>query len=203
MVEEMDKGIGEIVQALKEKQLDSNTLIWFFSDNGANGQGNNGGLRGTKGSLWEGGHRVPSIAYWPGKIKPNTKTDALSITLDVFPTVTQFAGVESNQLPELDGKDLSNLMMGKQEAKSDRTLFWGFGNQRAMRQGEWKLIQNPPRSKESIGLFNLANDRNEQVNLAGENPERVKRMVKAISEWDQDVGPSSFPKKNNDEAAKK
>ncbi len=92
MIEEMDKGVGEIVTTLRRCGLEQNTLIFFFSDNGAMKYGSNGPLHGFKGSLWEGGHRVPAIAYWPGKIAPGQTSNQTTISLDLFPTMIALGG---------------------------------------------------------------------------------------------------------------
>ena len=83
MVQELDKGVGEIVAALKRLGLEKNTLVFFVSDNGAASFGNNGSLRGNKGQLWEGGHRVPAIASWPGRIEAGSSCDDLSVGMEV------------------------------------------------------------------------------------------------------------------------
>ena len=87
MVQEMDAGIGEVLDAIEAQGIADRTLVWFFSDNGAAQWGSNGPLRGLKATDWEGGHRVPSIAVWPGRIAAGTETDQLASTLDVMPTL--------------------------------------------------------------------------------------------------------------------
>ena len=194
MVEEMDKGIGEVLAALKESGIERKTMIWFFSDNGANQHGDNGGLRGHKGSVWEGGHRVPAVAYWPGKFAEGVECDQLSITLDVFPTMVKLAGLKSDSLPDLDGIDLSQALKSGKAFQPERTLFWGSGNQRAMRTGSWKVVSKAKGLGKNPALFDLNQDRAEKHNLAKEHPEQVNRMMNAIGAWDRDVGPSSFAK---------
>ncbi len=92
MVESMGEGVGRVLDALEEQGLSGNTLVWFFSDNGATREGSNGALPGFKASYWEGGHRVPSIAAMPGRIAPGSTSDAITSTLDVMPTVLAMAG---------------------------------------------------------------------------------------------------------------
>ncbi|MFP6737640.1 MAG: sulfatase-like hydrolase/transferase, partial [Planctomycetota bacterium] len=106
MVQEMDKGVGEIVAALKRLGLEKNTLVFFVSDNGAASFGNNGSLRGSKGQLWEGGHRVPAIASWPGRIAAGSSCDDLAIGMDIFPTLLELAGVNVPKKLHLDGRSL-------------------------------------------------------------------------------------------------
>lgn len=197
MVESLDESIGKVIATLKQHNLEKNTLVWFFSDNGANPKGDNGGLRGFKGSVWEGGHRVPSIAYWPGKIKENQTNDSLSITLDVFPTI---AAITKSKTPEgltLDGMDISSVLFQNQ-ALENRQLFWGAGNQRAMRNGSWKLVMEAKgiqKSKAKAGvLIDLSIDRSEKTDLSKTHQLRFKKMKQAIADWNADVGPSSFKK---------
>lgn len=201
MVEEMDKGVGEVVDALKKSGLEENTLIWFFSDNGANQKGDNGGLKGFKGSVWEGGHRVPSIACWPGKIPAGTQSDQLAITLDVFPTVVGITGIKDSGIPRLDGVDLSQLLSNPNQSGTDptlreRKLFWGHARQRAMRDGHWKLVANAKGLRQAPQLFNLKNDVSEQNDLSNSQPDRVQSMLEKIRAWEKEVGPSTFVEKN-------
>jgi len=193
MVEELDKGVGEVLAALKKHGVDKNTLVLFFSDNGANRYGDNGKLRGHKGSVFEGGHRVPCLARWPGKIEAGRTTDQTAITLDVFPTLLDLAGLRiTEQQPQIDGRSLASLLMEGKKL-GDRTLFWGFNSQRAMRDGRWKLVNGVRRNQKRPMLFDLSNDPAEQHDLAEAQPERTKRMLAAIRAWDEEVGPSSFP----------
>jgi arylsulfatase A-like enzyme len=141
MVEELDKGVGKIVDTLKEHDLAEDTLVFFFSDNGANRFGSNGPLRGHKGSVWEGGHRVPAIAWWPGQIEPGSETDATAISIDLMPTMLDLASVPAPYGHELDGVSLRPVLL-KGEALPERTLFWEFRDRAAVRRGPWKLVVN-------------------------------------------------------------
>ena len=192
MVEAMDDGVGQVLRVLKEKGLDKNTLVWFFSDNGANQRGDNGGLRGFKGSVWEGGHRVPACACWPGTIPAGMESAQLATTLDVFPTITSLMQSADTGIPPMDGIDLSRTLFSGQDCKSQREFFWGSGKQRAMRDGQWKLVTQAKGQGNRTELFDLGRDRAEKQDMSGAEPDRVKKMLEAISKWDQDVGPSSF-----------
>lgn len=191
MVEEMDKGIGEIVAALKTQGLEQKTLVMFFSDNGGTRLGNNGPLRGSKGQIWEGGHRVPGIAWWPGTIKAGRVSKDVVITLDVMPTILALAGIEVPSGHQLDGK---NLVPHLTEGTSigERTLFWGHGNSRAVRSGPWKLVVNAPGQKQP-GLFHLDQDLAEKSDLATQEPERVKKMLAALKDWEADIAKTATP----------
>lgn len=182
MVEELDKGVGAVMVELKKHGLDKNTLVLFFSDNGANKNGNNSPLRGAKGSNWEGGHRVPCIARWSGRIKAGSKNDDLAISLDVMPTLLDAAGVSVPQGHRLDGVSLLPTLTGKQSL-GDRQFVW---NGQAIRDGRWKLVVNGNGSK-GTGLYDLSTDIGEKTNLAGSEPDRVAAMLAALEAWNADV----------------
>jgi arylsulfatase A-like enzyme len=187
MVEVMDEGVGKVMATLKELNLDKNTLIFFCSDNGASRKvGSNGGLRGYKSTLWEGGHRVSAMAWYPGKIKHNQVNNETILTMDLFPTIMDFVGAKT---PEgLDGVNLkNNLTTG--EALQERDVFWGYVGRKAIRQGDWKLIL---RSKTAEPLlYNLKEDIEESNNLASQHPEMVETMLKKLQVWSDDVNSTS------------
>ena len=191
MVEEMDLGVGEIVATLKKRGIERNTLVMFFSDNGGTRQGSNGPLRGQKGQVWEGGHRVPCVAWWPGRIKAGGRSNDLAITLDVMPTILAAADIDAPTDRKFDGADLLPLLT---EGKSlgHRRLFWEHGNSLAMRDGTWKAVINAPGQKQA-GLFNLAEDLGEQNDLAKQEPARLKEMTAAIKAWKKDTAADASP----------
>jgi len=188
MMAEMDKGVGEVLEAIRRHDLAERTLVFFFSDNGANKNGSNAPLRGFKGSNWEGGHREPAIAWWPGEIQPGTVTDQLAISLDLMPTMLELAGAEVPKGHRLDGVSLVPVLL---EGKSvgTRQLFW---NGRAMRDGAWKLLIDG-KGAEGAGLYNLEEDIGEQNNLAEKYPERAQAMLEAIEAWKEDVAAGATP----------
>ena len=178
MLEAMDAGVGAVVERLRALGIEESTLVFFCSDNGSTPPGSTGGLRGKKGTLYEGGHRVPGIAYWPGTVKPGGTTDQLAMTMDLFPTMAALAGAQLPSALSLDGVDLSrSLFQGT--AFSERTVFWAFKGKRAMRRGAWKLIEDE--------LYNLENDPGEARNLASEQPERYASMNAACETWRREV----------------
>lgn len=182
MVEVMDESVGRIVDTVKRLGLERKTFIFFCSDNGATRQGSNGKLSGFKGSLWEGGHRVPAIAYWPGKIKPNTITDQTALGMDVLPTIASITGAQLPAGRKLDGVNL--LPMLTENARlPERTLFWRYLKERAVRKGPWKLlIQNG-----NVRLFNLDKDLAEKDNLAQAEQTMVKQLRSELAAWEQEV----------------
>jgi len=192
MVESVDKSVGQIIAALERLKLAENTLVIFTSDNGGyltygeqfKNISSNGPLRGQKGSFYEGGHRVPTIFYWPQRIAPAvTKETALSI--DLFPTFGTLAGVNTDNL-KLDGVDLTPLLF-QGEKLPERTLFWREGLERAVRQGPWKLCVKD----RHIELFNLDDDLREQYDLSKKKPELVQSLTDAWTAWETDVNESA------------
>ena len=196
----IDEGVGQIRSTLKELGLDRNTVVMFFSDNGPASWDFPSGspaLRGSKASLYEGGHRVPAIAWWPGRIEAGTVSDVPAISIDLMPTMLSLAGVQPSQERPLDGIDLSPLLLD-QKPLPDRALFWSTLSAKgkrsdAMRDGPWKLVVQHPNSRPGtrenprLELYNLDDDLKEQHNLAEEYPGRATAMLKQMDAWFEDV----------------
>jgi len=183
MIEAMDEGTGLVMDKVKELQLEENTLVFFFSDNGPYGPGQAGVLRGKKSSLWEGGHRVPAGAWWPGRIEAGRVSDETVITMDIFPTIAVLAGVS---ISGLDGIDISPLLLDNQPL-GERTLVWRYGrsNQVTIRTGPWKLMINT--NNQDTSLFNLDDDIRESNNLAGSRVGRKNDLAAALAAWESDL----------------
>ena len=182
MIEVMDEGIGRIVDTVRRLGLERKTFIFFCSDNGATKNGSNGALSGYKGSLWEGGHRVPAIAYWPGRIKPGTTTDQTVLGMDLFATMASIAGAKLPAGFKLDGVDLLG-MLTKNEKLPDRTLFWRYRKEKAVRRGPWKLLVRDGKA----ALYNLDQDLGEKNDLARTNARMLKKLEDELAVWDREV----------------
>ena len=175
------------MKLLEEKGIADNTLIVFSSDNGASYAGGAdakyfnsvSGLRGLKGSVFEGGLRVPMIANWPGEIQPGTTSDLLCAQVDMLPTLLEAAGGEA---PEgIDGVSLIPTLTGKGEQVEPELYYWELANKQAIREGDWKLVRVFNKQKKpTTYLFNIAEDHNEQNNLADQHPDRVKALIDKI-----------------------
>lgn len=186
MVVEMDRGIGEIMAKLRECELEDRTLVFFCSDNGATKLGSNGQLRGNKGSAWEGGHRVPAIARWPGRISPGISAET-QMTMDLMPTMLGLAAPNHDANDgSFDGVNLAEHWL-RQRPLSSRTVFWDTGKSQAVRDGIWKLVINADRTPH---LFRLDIDASESNNVAMENPQRVDEMRNALRSWNSAVTPN-------------
>jgi arylsulfatase A-like enzyme len=182
MVEVMDEGIGKIAETVRRLGLEHKTFIFFCSDNGATKNGSNGELAGYKGSLWEGGHRVPAVAYWPGTIRPGSVTSQTVLGMDMFPTMISITGAKLPAGLELDGVDLLGMLTQGRKLP-ERMLFWRYRKQKAVRKGPWKLLIQG----DNIRLFNLDDDLGEKKNLAASKPEMVKMLQSALKTWEQEV----------------
>ena len=189
MMQALDDSIGEILDALVETGLSEKTLVLFFSDNGGASHMRCDPLRGRKGTVWEGGHRVPAIGWWPGRISAGSRTDQLCITLDVMPTLLDLASIEPSRTRPLDGVSLTRLLL-EGESLGRRQLFW---NGVAMRDGHWKLVTRARANSNGPFLFDLSTDIGEQNNVASLHPDRVEKMRAALAVWTKDVATNATP----------
>ena len=195
MVSRMDRDVGRLMDQLRTMGVEENTLVMFTSDNGATYDiggahseffRSNGDLRGAKGSMYEGGIRVPFIAHWPGTIAPGQVTDAVGAFWDLMPTLLEVADPGTDQTTRgLDGASLLPVLRGA-DPDPNRTLYWefpGYGNQQALRQGDWMLVrrQLAKKAKTTTELFNLADDISQKNNLAAAYPERVTAMLERMA----------------------
>jgi arylsulfatase A len=190
MVESIDSGVGEIVDLLKRLGLEEDTLVFFLSDNGGythygNSHKNissNGLLRGQKTELFEGGHRVPAIAWWPGRIRPAISND-VAMTFDLMPTIV---GLSKGEIPSefrFDGVDLSPVLF-QTGGIVPRTLFWRMDDEAAVRRGPWKWIR---KGQGKPQLFDLVSDLGETRDMQGEHPSMVAEFAKDLALWERTI----------------
>lgn len=197
MMRNIHLAIERIMAQLQASKIDDNTIVLLTSDNGPHQEGghkmeffnSNSYLRGMKRDLYEGGLRVPLIVRWPGKIKANSETDHLSAFQDLLPTFAEIAGTQPPK--NIDGISFAPLLLGKPEKQRQHDfLYWEFTEQkgkRAIRQGDWKLIQtavstdrpDPPE------LFNLDKDPGEMTNVAESHPQIVGQLMDLMSKSHQ------------------
>ncbi len=179
---QMDDIMGRVVARLRQHGLEENTLVFFLSDNGGAGKvASNGPLRGTKWTLWEGGIHVPFIVQWKGRIPGGRLLDAPVIQVDILPTALAAAGASIRPEWKLDGVNLLPYMQGETSAPPHEALFWRFGVQYAVRQGDWKLVK--PHVNDAPRLFNLARDLGESEDLAAREPDKVKSLQALWDRW--------------------
>lgn len=197
MIKETDRTVGAVLDKLRELESAGNTLVFFVSDNGGivsyggrfTGQiSSNGPLRGGKGQLFEGGIRVPAIAWQPGKISAGVVQKEPGMTFDLFPTVLELVGLEppsAGSPHELDGISLVQIMYDGGGSLPDRLLFWEALGSHAVRDGQWKLLkmeENVPWS-----LYRLDQDPGETEDLAAIYPERAIELSIAWQHWKANV----------------
>ncbi len=204
MLAAMDEGVGKVLDALRAAQLEDNTLIFFFSDNGGPtmlgttiNASRNDPLRGSKRTTLEGGIHVPFVVRWKGKLPAGAVYEQPVIQLDVLPTALAAAGVTAQPDWRLDGVNLLPYLNGANAASPHDSLYWRLGRQWAIRRGDWKLVRydeaadstevrsvasnvkvTPPR------LYNLAKDIGERHDLAAEHPDKLKELLSDWHSWD-------------------
>ncbi|UMB61772.1 sulfatase-like hydrolase/transferase [Lutibacter sp. A80] len=185
MVEVMDEGVGKIIKTLKETGQYENTIVIFFSDNGANHFGNNGVLRGGKGSAYEGGSRVPAMISYPAIIKDAIVSDQTVLTMDILPTLLDFIA-QKPSAKDVDGISIKNHLLN-QTKLPERDVYFGYGRKSFIRSGNWKLIKTQLKEGSKMELYNLSNDLKERNNLSEEKPELVEELLKKLRLWENEV----------------
>lgn len=198
-VEETDWSVGRVLEAVREQGLAGRTLVIFTSDNGGTPRGTNAPLRGHKTSTWEGGMRVPTIAWWPGQVPAGTSTDAVAAMFDVLPTFAALAGARLPADRRLDGVDLWPHLAGDPAAKPAHETFYYFRGLRleAVRHGDWKLIvaapdpvpgakkQPPPFQRQ---LYHLREDIGESRNVIAAHPDVERKLQALVDAMKDDLG---------------
>lgn len=194
-IEHMDDGIGKVVKALKESGQYENTLIIFTGDNGGHlpDLANNGPLRDGKQSMYEGGLRVPTVISWPGKIKPGTVSEQVNLSMDIFPTLAEVAGVDVDH--EVNGRSFLPTLMGQTMEEIERPLYfvrreggtrYGGKAYHALRFGDWKLLQNSP--YQPMELYNLKEDPREENNIIDQNQKIYQKLNNILMSHIQEGG---------------
>ena len=193
MVSRLDAHVGKILDRLKELKIAESTLVIFTSDNGPTPAGGadpdffngNGIFKGIKRDLYEGGVRVPFVAWWPGKIKANSTTDHASAFWDFMPTCAELVGVESFKT---DGLSYVSTLIGEDSKQEKHEyLYWEFyekGGKQALRHGDWKVVRlNVNKDRNApLELYNISKDPSESNDLAKQYPELVSKLAKKINE---------------------
>lgn len=200
MIEKLDQNVGKVMNKLGDLDLLENTVVIFYSDNG--GLWGNPPLKGKKGTLNEGGIRVPLIFSWPNKIKSGTSCSIPVTTVDFFPTFLELAGATAADYPQLEGESLLPLIYEEGDIP-ERAIYWHFPHHRkeglsmgaAIREGDWKLITEF--ESEEIYLYNLKTDIAEENNLSEKYPEKAKDLLTKLEKWQQKVD-AEMPEVNED-----
>jgi arylsulfatase A-like enzyme len=197
MTSALDDGVGAVLAKLRELGLEQDTLVFFISDNGAlislsEGESfaSNAPLKGGKLTLYEGGVRIPYLVQWPGRIPAGKVYSEPVVSFDVVPTVLAVAGLSPPADRPIDGLDLMPYLEEGAVGSPHEVVCWRSGGQRAVRKGDWKLVQygtNP------IELYDLAADIGETNDLAAEHPEVVEELERAFQEWQAEMVEPAWP----------
>ncbi|MBE3100607.1 MAG: sulfatase-like hydrolase/transferase [Planctomycetes bacterium] len=187
----VDHSLGTLRGELKKLGIAQNTLLWFCSDNGGVPQGSTGNLKGKKGTVWEGGLRVPGIIEWPARIRKPATSDVPAVTSDIYPTVLDLVGVKvPNQVEPLDGISIRGILEGKMTERPRPIGFWHGGKgvkdtgHAALTDNTYKLHKLGP---EKYELYDLIKDPAETKDLAAEKPEIVAKMKPVLDAWQDSV----------------
>jgi arylsulfatase B len=181
MLAELDDAVGSVLDRIRRRGIENDTLVVFISDNGgptAELTSSNEPLRGGKGQLYEGGVRVPMLVQWKATIPSGQVLKTPVIATDLVPTALAAAAVDQPRDKPLDGIDLLPLMTRKAQPPEERRFFWRMGRNAAYRRGDWKIVRQVPRGKAKapFELFNVADDPNETKDLANDRPDLLARL---------------------------
>ena len=205
----LDESVGRVLKALRDSGQEGRTLVVFHSDNGAppkNGSRNTP-LRGHKNTMWEGGIREPFVMQWKGTLPAGRVVEAPIISLDLLPTALAAAKVRVSADAKLDGVNLLPFLTGKTQQPPHDNLFWRYGEQNAIRQGDWKLVSaldttvTPPLLR--TGLYDVVRDAAEMHDLSAEQPEKVKELQALWAEWNKQNVPALWSADAKDKPSEK
>jgi arylsulfatase A-like enzyme len=190
MIEHMDRGVGRILETLDRLGIRDSTIVIFTNDNGGEWLSRGGPLFHHKGSVWEGGIRVPAIVRWPGRIPAGTVSRQVGITMDLTASILAATRTPVPADASLEGVNLFPILQGRAPA-IERTLFWRLSvprTQRAVRSGDWKLVVDVRPM-----LFNLRDDIGERRNLIGEQTAVARELMRKLEAWNREVGAGATP----------
>ena len=185
LITQLDAAVGAILERLRELNIEENTLVFFVSDNGGTGPGDNGPLRGRKAQLFEGGIRVPFIARWPGRIPRGRVTNEFASSLEFLPTFCAAAGTGPPAGVKLDGFNMLPVLQGTSPT-ARKDCFWQRRSDRAARVGSWKWVS----SRDGNGLFDLSTDIGEKRDLSSEKPQVLEMVQSRWNAWRREMDSS-------------
>lgn len=185
MMKSLDDAVGSIMKTLDDEQLSKQTIVIFTNDNGGERYSDNGGLAKAKGTLWEGGIRVPAFVRWPGNIKPGKVTKQVAITMDWTQTILSAGGAKAHKNFSLDGINLMPILTEKKK-NVERICYWRTFQrikQNAIRAGDWKYLQD----EKAEFLFNLVSDPGEKNDLKTKEKIIFTTLKKKFADWEKTV----------------
>jgi len=189
MVENIDWNVGRMLRKLDQLRLARDTVVLYFSDNGPNGWRWNEGMKGRKGTVDEGGVRSPLLVRWPGRFRPGKRIPQIAGAIDLYPTLTELAGVPVTAKKPLDGKSLKPLLEDDPRLWPDRMIYSHQNGRVSVRTQQYRL---DPAGQ----LFDMKADPMQKKDVAGEQPEVTAKLKKAVEEWSKEVlpkGPDDRP----------
>jgi arylsulfatase A-like enzyme len=200
MVSAVDDGVGNVLRTLKNNGIEENTLIVFLSDNGGahNNASQNTPLRGTKGSVYEGGLRVPFAMQWKGVIPANTSYEESVSSLDIMASIVDILDIKTNPKKPLDGVNIIPYLTGKKKGAPHEYLFWRKWEQNAMAaiNADYKLLK--VKKNAETEFYNLKKDVSEKENIKGSNSKKVQEIQKEWDKWNVQLKDRVFPTLGND-----
>lgn len=180
MCENIDRNVGRLLAALEAKGIEKDTIVVYFSDNGPNGPRWNGGMKGRKGSVDEGGVRSPLLVRWPGEVKPGTSVTPIAAAVDLSPTLLDLAGVARVGTKPLDGISLKPWLLGEAKPTPDRILFQHWAGRTSARNQRFRL---DPEGR----LYDMEADPGQNRDVAAVHPAEAKRLGEAVARWKREV----------------
>jgi arylsulfatase A-like enzyme len=195
MLSNLDDSVGTVLEKLRQERLERDTLVFFLSDNGGPTlelTSSNRPLRGGKGQVYEGGIRIPFMMQWPGKLPAGVVYTKPVISLDLYATAASVAAAAVPKSQPIDGVDLMPYLAGEEPGRPHEKLFWRLNHKTALRLGDWKLLRNPPRSKQGDAqgnweLYNLKQDLGEQHDLVKKQASKFAELHSAWRRLDQEM----------------
>ncbi|GAB3807506.1 sulfatase-like hydrolase/transferase [Spirosoma humi] len=198
MIENVDDNVQRLLARLDQLGLAQNTIVVFATDNGPNGHRFNGEMKGIKGSVDEGGVRVPLFVRWPGKIRAQTRIRPNAAHIDLLPTLVGLCGLRFRPANPIDGRNLTGLLLGQTDTLPDRMLFTHVAGMSAgglpaepgaVRTAQYRLV----RQKEQIRLYDMLHDPSQATDLSSQQPQRVQTLQAAYERWFREVSQTISP----------
>ena len=182
MCESIDWNVGRIMDKLDELNLEEETIVPYFSDNGPNSWRWNGGMKGRKGSTDEGGVRSPLVIRWPGTIAPGSQINEIAGAIDLLPTLADLAGIEYRTKKPLDGLSLKSLLLKSNQGWNDRLIFSNWGGRTSVRSQKYRLDHQGK-------LFDMTADPGQLNDISATEPSVASQLAKSVEQWKADVLP--------------
>jgi len=184
MCENLDDNLGRLLAGLDELKIAGNTIVIFIGDNGPNSERFNGGMKGYKGEVHEGGLRVPGFISWPGNIRAGTRIEKIAAHIDLLPTLIELCGIQGAETLPLDGISLVPLLQGSAESWPERMIFTGWRKTGSVRTQRYRLVV---RHEGTVQLYDMLADPGQDKNIAAERPGITAKLKQAYDKWHEEA----------------